>query len=589
MMSSVGSKTCSDFRWQVASRSETAKALASSLKIPVWLAQSLLNRGISSVDQAAAWFNPLLKSLSDPFLLPNMGIAVERLLRAHAHAERILLFGDYDVDGITSTALLYELLTELGFQVGYYLPNRFGEGYGLSDSAVESCLQEHSPQLLIAVDCGSSSWEVIRQIQALSIDVIVLDHHQPSNPAPPAKALVNPLIDPGTATQFGMLCTAGLAFKLAHGLVKQARSLGWSSATAIDLRKYLDLVALGTVADMVRIEAENRILVRAGLARLSNTERVGLTALKAVAGCMENIGTSHISFQLAPRLNAAGRLQHAQASLELLLEKDPARARTLAEFLDLQNKERQTIEAQIVHEVIGAIRKEFDPKNDYVIVQGEDQWHVGVVGIVAAKVLREFHRPTIILGKDGDRWRGSGRSIDGFDLAAALRECNDQLLQHGGHAMAAGLSMDPTRLVEFRSRFNQVAKSKLDLEELRPLLKADSEVHLHELSLASFDLLSQFEPHGLGNPEVHLIARNLSVTDFRRMGKEQQHARFYVREGDFKTQVVWWRCPAGIELPDEIDLLFTPGTNIYNGTASLQLTLRDWKASTRITQQVPLT
>ena len=438
-----------------------AEPLAARLKISPLLAQCLLNRGLSEPAAIKNFLAPRLKHLADPFLLPNMGAAVERLLLAHERDESLVVFGDYDVDGVTSTTLLLEVLRKLGWRVDAYLPHRMDEGYGLSRDGVENCLKKFPVKLLLAVDCGSTAVETIAWLRGQNVDVIVLDHHQVSNPPPAAVALVNPQLTvsdecrvtgdgdtassvtchPSPVTRFTELCSAGLAFKLAHAFLKRGRETGLPGAAEFDLKSLLDLVALGTIADLVPLTGENRILVTAGLEKLNTTRRPGIVALKEVAQSPEKLGTHDIGFQLAPRLNASGRLETAEESLHLLLAETLEEALPLAQNLDARNRERQKIERGITDAVAGVVRSKFNAEQDFVIVEGELLWHIGVVGIVASRVLQEFYRPTIILGGDAELWRGSGRSVAGFDLAAALRECDDLLVKHGGHAMAAGLTI----------------------------------------------------------------------------------------------------------------------------------------------------
>src|ERR1035437_5380637 len=399
------------------------------------------------------------------------------------------------------------------------------EGYGLSRDGVGNCLKKFSafaessgatsqPMLLLAVDCGSTAVETIQGLKESGVDVIVLDHHQISNPAPAAVALVNPQVgvqalacsgSPAArdwTPAFTELCSVGLAFKLAHALVKRGREAGLPGAVDFDLRPLLDLVALGTIADLVPLTGENRVLVSAGLERLNSTQRPGLMALKQVAQSPPKLGTYDVGFQLAPRLNAAGRLETAEESLHLVLARDLAEAMPIAQNLDARNRERQKIERGISEQVIGAVRVKHNPETDFVIVEGQLLWHIGVVGIVASRVLHEFYRPTIILVGDNEAWRGSGRSVAGFDLAAALRECDDLLVRHGGHAMAAGLTIHPDKLDAFRQRLNKLARRALKPEDLQPPLRLDAEVGLDEMTFERLGELERLRPTGQGNPTV---------------------------------------------------------------------------------------
>ena len=580
------------FRWSPAPPQPLlAGQLAAQLKIPPLLAQCLLNRGFSEPSAIDNFLSPRLKNLADPFLLPNMAVAVERLLHARDQNESLIIFGDYDVDGVTSTALLVEVLRSLGWKVDFYLPNRMDEGYGLSADGVENCLKKFSAaedsgatrpvKLLLAVDCGSTAVETISLLRSRGVDVIVLDHHQVSSPAPEAVALVNPQLSAlnlQPSTTFTELCSVGLAFKLAHALVKRGREIGLPGAAEFDLRPLLDLVALGTIADLVPLTGENRILISAGLQRLNTTQRPGLIALKQVAQCPPTLGAYEIGFQLAPRLNAAGRLETAEDSLRLLLARDLAEAMPLAQNLDSRNRERQKIERGIVEEVIGAVQAKFNPQTDFVIVEGQLLWHIGVVGIVASRVLQEFYRPTIIIGGEGGEWRGSGRSIAGFDLAAALRECDDLLLRHGGHAMAAGLSIAPDKVDALRQRLNEIARRRLRPEDLQPSLRIDAEVDLDEMNFEMLAELDRLKPTGQGNPAVQFCARNLShQRPLQRMGAQKQHVKMWVTDGMMTHEAVWWNGGEKSLPVEKFDLAFAPQINHFNGKRTVQLKVLDWQ------------
>jgi single-stranded-DNA-specific exonuclease len=566
------------FIWTVAAaRREACQELAGALEISPLLARCLLNRGLAGPEEALRFLQPRLKNLADPFLIPNMAAAVDRLLAARERGELLVIFGDYDVDGVSSTALLTETLGALGWRVAHYLPHRLEEGYGLSRDGVERCLRQHAAQLLLAVDCGSTAVEVIGWLATRSIDVVVVDHHQVSEPAPAAVAVVNPQL--GGA--FRELCSAGLAFKLVHALLKRMRQDGFAEAGAVDLRAQLDLVALATIADLVPLTGENRILVSAGLERLNATPRPGLIALKAVASTSSMAGSFKVAFQLAPRLNAAGRMEDAQDALRLLLTPDAGEAAALARRLDERNRTRQDIERGICDAITAQLRARFDAAREFVIVEGRAEWHIGVVGIVASRVLQEFYRPTLIFGSDGASWRGSGRSIEGFDLAAALRGCADLLLRHGGHAMAAGLSIEEGNVGLLRERLNAMARAALSQEQLQPSLKLDAEAAPCELTLEQVEELGRLDPVGQGNPTVRLALRGLShARPFQRMGKESQHAKFRVTAGGHTLEAVWWNCRQAPLPNDRFDLACTPTVNDYKGRRSVQLRVLDWQPCT---------
>ncbi len=575
------------FRWSPATPQPLLAAqLAAALHISPLLAQCLLNRGLSEPAAIENFLEPRLKNLADPFRLPDMAVAVERLLHAREQNEPLVIFGDYDVDGVTSTTILLEVLRALGWSVEAYLPNRMDEGYGLSRDGVENCLRKFPVKLLLAVDCGSTAVETIAGLRETGVEVIVLDHHQVSNPAPAAVALVNPQLAKEIQNSkfkiqnYQELCSAGLAFKLAHALVKRGRETDLPGAAKFDLRPLLDLVALGTIADLVPLTGENRILVSAGMERLNTTQRPGLVALKKVAESPETLGTFEVGFQLAPRLNAAGRLETAEEALTLLLAPDFATALPLAQNLDLRNRERQKIERGIAETAIGVVRSKFDAQTDFVIVEGELLWHIGVVGIVASRVLAEFYRPTIIIGGENGEMRGSGRSIAGFDLAAALRECDDLLVKHGGHAMAAGLSILPEKIEPLRKRLNEIARRSLRLEDLQPPLRLDAEVALGEISLDSLAELDRLKPMGQGNPLAQFFARGLvQARPPQRMGAQKQHVKMWVKAGAVTHEVVWWS--AGEKpLPEgKFDLAFAPAVNEFNGRRTVQLKFLDWRAA----------
>jgi single-stranded-DNA-specific exonuclease len=568
-----------NYHWSLApAQPLLAERLAAALGVSPLLAQCLVNRGLSDPEPAAAFLAPRLRQLSDPLLLPQMDRAVQRLWLARERRERVVIFGDYDVDGVTATALLLEVLRRLGWEVAHYLPHRLDEGYGLSPEAAQRCVALGPTPLLLAVDCGSTAGGTIDQLGRRGTDVIVLDHHQIADPPPAAVALVNPQRLAETASPVRDLCSVGLAFKLAHALVKEGRQRGLGAARACDLRSWLDLVALGTIADVVPLTGENRILVRCGLPCLDEAARPGVRALQCVAQSPRPVGVYEVGYQLAPRLNAAGRLETATTALDLLLAREPAAAESLAQLLDRQNRERQRVERAIADDVIRAVRARFNPETDYVILEGQMLWHIGVVGIVAARVLREFYRPTLILGGDGAVWRGSGRSIEGFDLAAALRECDDLLLRHGGHALAAGLAVSPANVDALRNRLNALARRTLAPHRLRPSLRLDAEVQLADLHLDRVAELGRLEPTGQGNPPVQFCARQLRLCQpVQRIGREQRHARLRVTDGQVVQEVVWWNCGDAAPPEGRFDLAFAPQIHAFNATRSVQLKLLAWR------------
>ena len=566
------------YRWSLApSQPLLTGQLIRELPLSPLMAQCLVNRGVTSKAEVSEFLNPRLKLLADPYLIPNMDAAIERLWKARENNERLLIYGDYDVDGVSSTALLVEVLTELGWAVEPHLPGRFDDGYGLSEVSLEKCLEQFKADIVLAVDCGSTAVKAIEFLNDRKIDVLVLDHHQVSTPPPEPFAMVNPQLS-DDYPNFQELCSVGLAFKLAHALVKRGRQEGLQKERDLDLKQYIDLVALGTVADLVPLTGENRKLVHSGLQQLGETTRPGLIALKRVANVSKPVTVFNVGFHLGPRLNAAGRMDNPDAALNLLIAKDRYEADKAAETLDNYNRERREIERDISTQAVESVRQRFDPGEDFVIVEGNMEWHLGVIGIVASRVMREFYRPTFILASDGDGWKGSARSIDGFDLAEAMRSCDDLLNDHGGHAMAAGVSVKPGRLEAFRERINEIAKKTITPEMFQPPLKLDAGTDLSELTLMHIQEMSQLEPIGQGNPEIQLLVPELTLSSpIYRMGRDKQHAKFWVTDNHDACEVVAWNLKPEDEPKDTFDIAVAPQINDFNGRRSVQLKLIDWR------------
>ncbi len=569
------------YRWNLApSQPLLTGQLIRELPLSPLLAQCLVNRGVVTKEEVSDFLKPKLKLLADPFLIPNMEVAVERLWKARSNNERLLIYGDYDADGITSTALLVEALTKLGWDVQAYLPGRFDDGYGLSPISVEKCLGQYKINLLLAVDCGSTSNEAIDCLNNNNVDVIVLDHHQLSNPAPNPVAMVNPQLN-NNYPNFQELCSVGLAFKLIHAIVKRGRQEGLQKERDLDLKQFLDLVAIGTVADLVPLVGENRKLLRFGLEQLGETTRPGLVALKKIVNIKPPVSVFNVGFNLGPRINAAGRMENPATALNLLLSKDTYSAEINAKKLDDFNLKRQKIERDISNKAIENIQNTFNPEKDLVIVEGDKEWHLGVIGIVASRVMRKFYRPTFILAKDGDGWKGSARSIEGFDLAEAMRDCDDLLNDHGGHAMAAGVSVKPGQLDAFRERINEIAKKTISSEMFQAPLKLDAETNLSEMTLVRLKEMQQIEPTGQGNPEIQLLIPKLTMSgSINRMGKEKQHVKFWANDERDSCEVIAWNLKPEDEPKGVFDLAVVPQVNNFNGHLSVQLKLIDWRPTT---------
>ena len=538
--------------------------LATQLRVAPFIAELLVRRGFATAPEAACFLDPRLKSLSDPFTLPDMDRAVDRLLAAVDRGERIVLYGDYDVDGVTSLALLTRVLRAFGAKPECFLPLRMDEGYGLSADGVKRCVETLLPELLIAVDCGTSSVAEIAGLQAQGVDVIVIDHHECKDTLPPCVALVNPKL----GESFHYLCSVGLVFKTAHALLKR-RPL-----PDFDLRAHLDLVALGTVADLVPLREENRALVKRGLAQLANTRWVGLRELIEVSALRPPFSPPNIGFGLAPRLNAAGRLGTAQDALELLLTDDTARARTIAASLDAQNRERRGVEDDVLRQAEAQLAEWFDPERDAAIVVGAAGWHTGVIGIVASRIQKKFHRPTFVIGFDETgTGKGSGRSITGFSLVAALGACGELLEKHGGHEMAAGLTIQQARFAEFRTAFLAHARAQLSSEELQPRIHLDAELTLGEIDYELLDHHESLQPFGMTHPQPLFVARGVTLSGEPRVMKEK-HLSLMLRQHGDEYRAVWFGA-AKDELPRlPWDIAFQIERNEWQGTVSPQIHIR---------------
>jgi single-stranded-DNA-specific exonuclease len=527
------------------------------------IARLLLRKGFSSRLDVEKFLWPRLKTLSDPYLLPQMDAAVSRILTAIDQRERIVLFGDYDVDGVTSLAILSEVLRVFGSSPELFLPLRVEEGYGLSRESIDRCVAAHRPQLLIAVDCGTSSMAEIAHLCGAGVDVIVLDHHEPKAALPLCVAVVNPKIDPNCELKY--LCSAGVVFKLCHALLKRRPMPNY------DLRTTLDLVALATVADIVPLEGENRIFVQRGSIELARTKRCGLRRLKQVAAVRSPIATEDIGFRLGPRLNAAGRLSTAEKALQLILTSDDAEAAVLAESLDKQNRERQDVEKQTLLAAEEQIQSSHDPARDAAIVVGARGWHQGVVGIVASRIARKFHRPTVVIALDETGiGKGSARSVAGFHLVRGLENCASHLEKFGGHEMAAGLSIREENLEAFRRAFQAIARQLLSDDDLEPNLRLDHELPLADLNLELLHWHEMLQPFGNANPQPLFLARDVTpAAPPRVMG--DKHLRLQLRQGDARRRAVFFD-GAAQELPKPPwDIAFRIRPDDYQGERLLEI------------------
>ena len=568
-------------RWQLppldAPATDAARRLVHELRLPPFMAGLLARRGYHTGAAAHDFLHPKLNLLSDPFALPNMPAAIDRILRALENGERIVLYGDYDVDGVTSLAILSGLLKAYGADVECFLPMRMEEGYGLSREGVARCVQTLRPQLLIAVDCGTASVTEIGALQVAGVDVVVFDHHEAQAQLPDCFALVNPKL----GDTYHYLCSAGLVFKVCHALLKRRPLPGY------DLKDSLDLVALGTVADLVPLVEENRILVRRGSRVVAQSGRPGVRALMEVSGVKAPVRPVDIGYRLGPRLNAAGRLGTAQAALELLTTSDEARARELAVSLDQQNRERQTVEQRTLLEAqtqLDTLWQGAAPLQHAAIVVGSRGWHPGVLGIVASRLMRSHHRPTLVIGFDEKGvGKGSGRSIQGLSLVGALTQCAPLLDKFGGHEMAAGLTLRETSFPQFQEDFCRLVRSLLSDEQLTPRLRLDAEVSLSDLDADFLSCHEGLQPFGMGNPQPTFLARGVVPAAEPRVLKER-HLKFQLRQSrsngrGWATPAIFFNASVNDLPPPPWDIAFQVEANEFRGETNLQVQIQAVRAA----------
>lgn len=554
----------------------SAEQLANELGISSLIAQLLLNRGIVDPVKAREFLAPNLEQLHDPFLFRDMERAVSRLRQAMADRETVLIYGDYDVDGITSTTLMIRILNKyFSGRLLYYIPKRLEEGYGLHLSSLEKAVAK-GVKLIITVDCGISALEEAAFLKGQGVDLIITDHHEPQEILPEAYAIIDPKVG-DEQYPFSQLAGVGVAFKFLQGLAQ------WMPEISSELFSNLDLVAFGTVADIVPLLEENRILVKYGLQQLNRTQNIGLRSLIEVAGLKgREINSGHIGYVLAPRINAAGRMGNSSIGVKLFLTKDPGQGWQYAKSLEQENQTRQEIEMMVLEDAQAQIRSDPRWATEHALVLAGEGWHLGVIGIVASKLVDMYHKPVILIGMDGEEGRGSGRSIAGFNLFEGIEHCGGHLTRFGGHEFAAGLSLRRDQFSAFKNQFLQVANERLTDEDLLPVLQIES---LIDLSNATLDLvreLTQLAPCGSCNPTPVLACEALDLVDFRYVGENGKHLKvkvrdeYVIREGiGFNLGAVYQELSAATE----VDLAFSLEENIWNGSASVQLNLKDVRTS----------
>ncbi|MDY0144830.1 MAG: single-stranded-DNA-specific exonuclease RecJ [Kiritimatiellia bacterium] len=568
----------SEKRWIMAdSDPQVAEDIARTHGFSRAMSQALVARGLVDHEEIEKFLQPRLADLTDPFALPGMQTAVDLILSHIEQESSILVYGDYDVDGVTATALMIQVLSGLGAVAIPFLPHRIEDGYGLGVETLHRCIENYHPNLIITVDCGTSSVEAVREAARLGIDVIVTDHHEPAaEGVAEACAIVNPKLG-GGPEDIRMLAGVGVAFKVCHGLVKAARQRKMEAAEKLDLKTFMELVAVGTVADIVPLLKENRILVYHGLMLLNRTQSVGLRTLIDAAGICGPVDTYHIGFIIGPRINAAGRLGNAEAALELVLTEQEPRARILAQQLDESSRKRQEIEDKIVQEACSDLDQRFDAEKDFGLVVAHPNWHAGVIGIVASRIASRYNRPVVVIGMDDDGvGRGSCRSVPGFDLLRHLQQCSPMLRRYGGHAMAAGLEVDHSRIGEFSARFNEVCAATLSQVDQRRQLLVDAWISPGDIGDPLYHDQNRLRPFGHSNPLPVWAVRNVTPLFAPRVigGK---HLKIIFNMAGRQREAIGFGMGDRPVPEGPLDIAFNLILNHYNGQEYLQLHLQDFR------------
>lgn len=524
--------------------------------LPSWLSAILRNRGVDTPEKAARFLHPSLDQLHDPFLMRDMDKAARLIREAVERRDPIVVYGDYDVDGVCATSILLETLRDLGAAVEFRIPSRHGEGYGLNEAAVRAMAEKY--RLLITVDCGITNHEEVRLARMLGMTVIVTDHHEPDGAASPADAALNPLLG---AYPFRRLCGAGVALKLTQAL---------SGMAAVEKR--LDLAALATVADIVPLMDENRVIVREGLLRIADTKRPGLRALMRVSGVEPPVNAGHVGFRLAPRLNAGGRLEDAAQGVTLLTTRDEAEAERVALRLEANNQQRQAIEQDITQQALAKIPETVDFRDDLAIIVEGEGWNSGVIGLAAGRICEKYHFPTIVLSRQDGVAVGSCRSIPGVNIHSMLTTCKDLFQRFGGHEQAAGLTMDASLITELRRRLNLAIRENCDPRCYIPTKEYDLATPLSAVTLELIDALDALQPTGYGNPNPVLLTAGCQLQHARRVGRTRQHLKLSLLDGNALRDGIAFSMGDWADDPAErVDALYTPERNVFQGRVTPQI------------------
>lgn len=568
-------------KWKISKQNEElVDFLSNEMGVTRLFAVMLVCRGIKSSEDALLFLSSNLSRMHDPFLLSGMEKAVERILHALKKNEKILVYGDYDVDGITAASLIYLFLKAVNADVSYFIPDRLEDGYGLNKDSLEKNLQNNF-RLVITVDCGISSYNEVEYARERGVDVIITDHHEIPDKIPDACAVINPKL-PSSKFPFKNLAGVGVAFNLAVALRKALRDNNYfTGINEPNLKDYLDIVAIGTIADIVSLQDENRLFVKNGLEVLSNSKRAGIAALKEVIGLSgsDDISAGIVAYKIAPRLNAAGRLGRGEDALKLLTTESIDEARRIAVFLDMENSRRQKMEEKALIQAKKKIEKNvhFKKKKSIVLASSSDDWHPGIIGIIASRLVEEYFKPAVIISLDEGVGKGSGRSIPSLHLYETLRECEEVLEAFGGHSQAAGLTILEENIDAFWDLFNGYVEKKLKETDFIPVIEIDSEISLSQLTPKFIQELKMLEPYGIGNPEPVLSAKDLRVLDSAVVGFN--HLKLKVSENNSKIwEAIGYRM--GDFLPNEgeiITLAFTPQIVTWQGNKSVQLKIKDFR------------
>lgn len=565
------------YRWILSTVSDNnaVENLARTINVPETVAKILVSRGIDSFESAREFFRPSLADLHDPLLMDGMELAIERSIRAVDSGEKIAIYGDYDVDGTNSAAMLYLFFCELGANVEFYIPDRFTEGYGISRFGIDR-LAERGNTLIITIDCGITAVEQVQYAAECGIDVIICDHHEAADEIPPAYAVLDP-IKPGCPYPFKFLSGCGVGFKMMQGIAEQ---LGKPDI----IYSYLDFVAIAAAADIVPLVGENRTLVTHGLRKLNEAPRPGIRGLLECAGMNSRVlNTSQIVFGIAPRINAAGRLGDAERAVKMMIEEDEVRAFRLAQELETANRERRSIDEETFIEAEIMAKQLLAEHNYRLLVLHNADWHAGVIGIVASRIVERFYLPTVLMTSVDGVAKGSARSIPGFDIYNALKTCEQYIQQFGGHKYAAGLSVQEENIPALRDALNTYAMNEITDTMLTPELHIDAEVKLEEITPRFFTLVNQFAPFGPGNTRPLFMTRYAEIVGYPRVvGKD--HLKFRVRHQESNSYIEAIAFGMGsrigqLKSGEKFDLVFNIDENEYRGTVTKQLRIHDFRNS----------